>query len=207
MSACVSSVGSNSPLATTRFHSEVNKLHNDSAIWISMVGMGSNKCFAIKRSPSAIVVSNSSRIRPDTASGIFPTSSTRACHFWSQVWTHGSHCTVSRDKYTTPMRLTVAGDACSRSLHSNNIFICGRNFTRSPLARHSVMLSSSTVLRLSIHSVSTGPSNITHCRLSSSMFALSRMMVEARPSAHSAVSSLNSPYSSPMEMDFGFKMW
>ena len=91
------------------------------------------------------------------------------------------------------MRLTVAGEASVRSSHSKSMPICGRSLMRSPLARQSVMLSSSTVFMDSIQSVSTGPSKTTHWICSVSSTASSRIMVEASPSAHSAVSLLNSP--------------
>ena len=98
----------------------------------------------------------------------------------------------------------MAGDATSKSCTSNSMRICTLSLMRSEFARHSVMLSSSTVFMFSIHSASIGPSNTVHMRSSVSVATLRRMMVDARPSVHSCVSSLNSPYSSPMEMHFGF---
>eukprot|EP00425_Heterocapsa_triquetra_P029906 CAMPEP_0195122840 /NCGR_PEP_ID=MMETSP0448-20130528/127388_1 /TAXON_ID=66468 /ORGANISM="Heterocapsa triquestra, Strain CCMP 448" /LENGTH=47 /DNA_ID= /DNA_START= /DNA_END= /DNA_ORIENTATION= len=44
-----------------------------------------------------------------------------------------------------PQRLTVAGEATLRSSTSNIMVMVGGNLMRSPLARHSILLSSSTV--------------------------------------------------------------
>jgi hypothetical protein len=55
---------------------------------------------------------------------------------------------------------TVAGDAYSKSSHSKIIFIKALKLIIYPLAKHSFLLSSNTVFILSIHKVSTGPSNI-----------------------------------------------
>lgn len=57
---------------------------------------------------------------------------------------------------------TVAGDAASKSIGSKTKFVVGASWMISPLMRHSFLLSSSTVLRFSIHIASTGPSNINH---------------------------------------------
>ena len=59
-------------------------------------------------------------------------------------------------------RLTVAGDATARSWTSKSMCMNGVNLIRSLLARHNILLSSSTVFMFSIHSASTGPSQITH---------------------------------------------
>ena len=94
---------------------------------------------------------------------------------------------------TTPMRETVAGDATAKSMTSKSIFISIFNLMRSPFARHRVMLSSSTVFMFSIHSASIGPSKTVHFRTGVSSLTARRMMVDARPSCHSWVRSLNSP--------------
>lgn len=63
------------------------------------------------------------------------------------------------DMYTMPMRDTVAGDALSRLSGSNKSLQLVAISMRSPLARVRVLLSSSTELRFSIHTASTGPSS------------------------------------------------
>ena len=78
---------------------------------------------------------------------------------------------------------------------------------RSELARHSVLLSSSTVFMFSIHTASTGPSKMIHFRFSLPSFrqpTQSLTSLGTMPSFHSLVCRLNSPYSSPAVMDFGF---
>mmetsp|Transcript_47104 Transcript_47104/g.145274 ORF Transcript_47104/g.145274 Transcript_47104/m.145274 type:complete len:232 (-) Transcript_47104:13-708(-) len=77
---------------------------------------------------------------------------------------------------------------------------------RSPLNRHSILLSSSTVFMFSIQMASTGPSKTIHCR---SGFTLDsdltlRAMPDSKPSVHSRVIGLMSPYSSPIVIDLGF---
>ena len=56
----------------------------------------------------------------------------------------------------------MAGLATARSMTSNRHFILSLSLMRSPLARHSVWLSSSTVFMDSIQIASTGPSKIVH---------------------------------------------
>lgn len=58
-------------------------------------------------------------------------------------------------------RLTVAGEATAKSCTSNTMCINGVNLILSLLARHNILLSSSTVFMFSIHRASTGPSQIT----------------------------------------------
>jgi hypothetical protein len=65
-------------------------------------------------------------------------------------------------KKTIPHRLTVAGEACERSSTSNIIVIIGVSLIIYPLVKQSFLLSSNTVFIFSIHTASTGPSNITH---------------------------------------------
>lgn len=59
-------------------------------------------------------------------------------------------------------KLTVAGEATSRSIGSNIRLVVGANWMISPLIRHSFLLSSKTVFIFSIQMASTGPSNISH---------------------------------------------
>lgn len=60
-----------------------------------------------------------------------------------------------------PIRLTVAGDALSTLSGSNTSLLFWAIEIRSPLASVNVLLSSSTELRFSIHTASTGPSVIS----------------------------------------------
>ena len=60
--------------------------------------------------------------------------------------------------YTIPLRDTVAGEALSMLCGSNTTLHCGDIGMRSPLAKVSVLLSSNTLFRFSIHMASTGPS-------------------------------------------------
>lgn len=108
-----------------------------------------------------------------------------------------------------PQRETVAGEATARSCTSKSMCIFAFSLMRSPLARQSVMLSSSTVFMFSIQSASTGPSKTTHWYSSFSVVRPTavRIIVEAMPSVHSCVSALNSPYSSPMVMHLGLKTY
>lgn len=66
--------------------------------------------------------------------------------------------------YTMPLRDTVAGEALSMLWGSKMILHCGDIGIRSPLARVSVLLSSSTLLRFSIQMASTGPSKTIQIR-------------------------------------------
>lgn len=63
---------------------------------------------------------------------------------------------------TIPIRDTVAGEALSMLCTSNTSLQDGDMVMRSPLARVSVLLSSRTELRFSIHMASTGPSSTIH---------------------------------------------
>mmetsp|Transcript_2367 Transcript_2367/g.7841 ORF Transcript_2367/g.7841 Transcript_2367/m.7841 type:complete len:207 (-) Transcript_2367:5150-5770(-) len=127
----------------------------------------------------------------------------------SHDWTHGRQPRPSDGKYTIPQRETVAGEATARSCTSNNMCILALSLMRSPLARQSVMLSSSTVFMFSIQSASTGPSKTIHWYSSFCVVSVTalRIMVEAMPSVHSCVSELTSPYSSPIVMHFGLKTY
>lgn len=60
--------------------------------------------------------------------------------------------------YTIPLRDTVAGEALSMLCGSKTTLHWGDMGIRSPLASVSVLLSSSTLFRFSIHMASTGPS-------------------------------------------------
>mmetsp|Transcript_6914 Transcript_6914/g.16636 ORF Transcript_6914/g.16636 Transcript_6914/m.16636 type:complete len:228 (-) Transcript_6914:787-1470(-) len=107
-------------------------------------------------------------------------------------------------RYTTPMRLTVAGEATARSFTSKRHFISTLSLMRSPLARQRVMLSSSTVFMFSIQMASTGPLNIIHLRSDDWLDEAWRYMVDMMPSCHSRVFSSNWPYIWPIVIDLGF---
>ena len=62
---------------------------------------------------------------------------------------------------TIPTLDTVAGEALSTLWTSNKILHCGDITIRSPFANVSVLLSSSTEFKFSIHIASTGPSRIS----------------------------------------------
>lgn len=59
-------------------------------------------------------------------------------------------------------RLTVAGEATSKSIGSKIKFVVGASWMISPDIRQSFLLSSKTVFMFSIQTASTGPSNINH---------------------------------------------
>ena len=64
----------------------------------------------------------------------------------TQLWTKGRQPSSSGDTTTMPQRDTGAGDAAARSDTSNSMrMVAGLSLMRSPLGRHSVQLSSSTV--------------------------------------------------------------
>ena len=92
-----------------------------------------------------------------------------------------------------PARLTVAGLACLRSSTSNRMLTCAGMLMRSPLSSVSSLLSSSSVFMLSIHSVSTGPSNRIHFWSSPSSLHTVRMMRASTPSVHSCVPGSKQP--------------
>ena len=71
----------------------------------------------------------------------------------------GSQSMTELRMNTMPLRETVAGDALSMLCTSKMILQLGAMVILSPLARVSVLLSSSTELRFSIQMASTGPSN------------------------------------------------
>ena len=60
------------------------------------------------------------------------------------------------------MKLTVAGEATSKSMGSNMRLVVLASWMISPLIRHSFLLSSNTVFMFSIQIASTGPSKINH---------------------------------------------
>mmetsp|Transcript_2468 Transcript_2468/g.8764 ORF Transcript_2468/g.8764 Transcript_2468/m.8764 type:complete len:208 (-) Transcript_2468:612-1235(-) len=124
------------------------------------------------------------------------------------VWTNGRQPSSSGGTYTMPQRDTVAGDATARSCTSKSMrIVVGLSLMRSPLGRHSVQLSSSTVFMFSIQMASTGPSNTTHLRSSVVSATALRMSVLPRPSVHSLVRRLYSPYSSPILMHLGLNTY
>ena len=91
---------------------------------------------------------------------------------------------------------TTRASTTTQRARAHSLFICLLG----------TLLSSSTVFMFSIHSASTGPSNVTQFLLSVSSLTLSRTSVGTRPSVHSCVAWLTSPYSSPIVMLFGFSL-
>ena len=83
----------------------------------------------------------------------------------------------------------------------------GLSLMRSPLGKHSVQLSSSTVFMFSIQIASTGPSNTTHFLSGVVSATALRMSVLPSPSVHSLVIRLYSPYSSPILMHLGLNTY
>ena len=82
----------------------------------------------------------------------------------------------------------------------------------SPELRQSFLLSSSTVFMFSIQMASTGPSKTIHLLSPASARLLVvlrawRMSTEPMPSVHSCVCRSNSPYSWPIVIDFGLRMY
>ena len=75
------------------------------------------------------------------------------------------------------------------------------------LKNHFSIHSVFTVFMLSIHSVSTGPSKTSQWRSSDVSRIDWRISDDASPSVHSCVSRFISPYSSPIEMALGFRMY
>lgn len=129
-------------------------------------------------------------------------------NFYSiHVSKNGSQPSYSAVKYTIPQRETVAGEATARSITSKSIRIWGRSLIRWPLDKHSVMLSSRTVFMFSIQIASTGPSKTVHIFSSDCSCDAILMILEARPSVHSYETKSTSPYSSPIEIALGFKIF
>ncbi|RNA22879.1 hypothetical protein BpHYR1_019293 [Brachionus plicatilis] len=96
-----------------------------------------------------------------------------------------------------PHRLTVAGDACSKSLASNIMFCFELILIISPLMRHNFLLSSRTVFMFSIQMASTGPSNTIHLRFESLVECVRNIFANT-PSYHSVRSKNQSVCSSFM---------
>ena len=103
-----------------------------------------------------------------------------------------------------PLRDTVAGEALSMLWGSKTILQSGAMGMRSPLASVSVLLSSSTLLRFSIHRVSTGPSRTS--QMCSPFLALCerRHKVENMPSVQSLVATSSRPNICGAVMALGF---
>ena len=121
-----------------------------------------------------------------------------------QTWRKGSQPTFVASQKIIPTRLTVAGDASSRSSASNIMVMRSVILMISPDMRQSFLLSSSTVFMFSIQTASTGPSNMTHWRSLPVSMAQFRKMTASTPSDHSCVLSSKLPYSWPALMDLGF---
>mmetsp|Transcript_27978 Transcript_27978/g.68323 ORF Transcript_27978/g.68323 Transcript_27978/m.68323 type:complete len:218 (+) Transcript_27978:1496-2149(+) len=98
---------------------------------------------------------------------------------------------VEGSRYMIPTLETVAGEATAQSSTSKSIrSVLPLSLMRSPLGRHRVLLSSSTVFMFSIQMASMGPSNTINF-LSGVVSTLAlRMTVEPSPSVHSLVSRL-----------------
>ena len=124
----------------------------------------------------------------------------------ASVTTIGSYPNTLSSKYTIPHLLTVAGDATAKSNTSKIILIYVFNFIRSPLLKHNVIESSKTVFIFSIHNASTGPSNTTHFFSNVSYDAYPLIIFDAKPSVHYYVIISNYPYSSSIDIAFGFKI-
>mmetsp|Transcript_20190 Transcript_20190/g.46843 ORF Transcript_20190/g.46843 Transcript_20190/m.46843 type:complete len:278 (+) Transcript_20190:1568-2401(+) len=170
--------------------SESRSLVKDIVRWISSVTMCSLHSFRTNARESSVIWFRSPMMT--SADPSKRSSMTYSAHDFAT----DSHGRYTGSRYTIPQRETVAGDATARSLTSNIIDMVFGSLMRSPLLRHSVLLSSSTVFMLSIQIASTGPSQLIHF-LALSPFATelhaSRTMVEMMPSVHSFVSWLNSP--------------
>mmetsp|Transcript_60189 Transcript_60189/g.148008 ORF Transcript_60189/g.148008 Transcript_60189/m.148008 type:complete len:200 (-) Transcript_60189:261-860(-) len=110
--------------------------------------------------------------------------------FSLRVWSHererGVHPRMDPEMKMMPMRDTVAGEAFMRFSGSKTAFISGVIGMRSPLARVSSLLSSSTVLRFSIQMASTGPSSRIHDLLLRALVPL-RHSTAKMPSVQSPV--------------------
>lgn len=92
---------------------------------------------------------------------------------------------------TIPHLETVAGLASARSSTSNIIVIWGVSLIISPDIRHSFLLSSSTVLRFSIQTASTGPSSMIQLLC---LLKVDSLTVTAKiPSCQSLVTFSKSP--------------
>mmetsp|Transcript_2079 Transcript_2079/g.4903 ORF Transcript_2079/g.4903 Transcript_2079/m.4903 type:complete len:230 (+) Transcript_2079:6782-7471(+) len=122
----------------------------------------------------------------------------------SHAFSTGSQSRSLSETKMMPVRETVAGDALRRSSTSKSSFTLSVMGTRSPLARVSILLSSSTVLRFSIHSASTGPSHTIHM-MSLRLRSLNLAHMEAKmPSSHSPDILSVSPNISSARMALGF---
>mmetsp|Transcript_14093 Transcript_14093/g.33799 ORF Transcript_14093/g.33799 Transcript_14093/m.33799 type:complete len:260 (+) Transcript_14093:5797-6576(+) len=108
----------------------------------------------------------------------------------------GCHPMSSWLRYTTPPRLTVAGEQCSMWLISSSSRMVGVSGMRSLDASVSILLSSITVFMLSIHSASMSPSSTIHWCMYVLLLAKSRKFTLISPSFHSRVLGCRLPYSS-----------
>ena len=95
--------------------------------------------------------------------------------------------------YTIPLRETVAGEALSTLSGSKTILQSGAMVMRSPLARVSVLLSSSTLLRFSIQMASTGPSSTSQMWSPFFTLCVRLQRVENMPSVQSLVATSSLP--------------
>ena len=74
----------------------------------------------------------------------------------------GVHFSTEALMNTIPIRDIVAGDALSTLSGSKTNLVLDAIIIRSPFAKVSVLLSSSTEFKFSIHTASTGPSRTIH---------------------------------------------
>lgn len=126
---------------------------------------------------------------------------------WTKVLIKANHPSCLVYKNTIPHRLTVAGEAWDKSYTSNIIVIQLVSLIIYPLVKQSFLLSSKTVFIFSIHTASTGPSNMTHFlsyRSASSAHFL--MIMAATPSDQLFVLGSNLPYNWSEVIDLGLSL-
>jgi len=172
----------------------------------STAGMNSLPLRASQRRPSSTYVSKRCRMcLPASGESAGIAAGSVCC---THVCTNGRQPSSSSAMKTMPQRETVAGEATDRSCTSNSMrIVVGLSLMRSPLGRHSVQLSSSTVFMFSIQIASTGPSKTTHFLSGVVSVTAVRISVEPRPSDHSPDIRLYSPYSSPILMHLGLNVY
>ena len=119
----------------------------------------------------------------------------------------GNQPNLSWSKKIRPTLEIVAGVACVNSSASKTTFISLFKFIRKPLGKDNILVSSSKVLRDSIHKVSTGESNTSHftVRVFSSSyleFEISFKWKGSKPSWYCPSEPIR-PYNSSNSIDFG----
>eukprot|EP00835_Amoeboradix_gromovi_P001563 NODE_73_length_23464_cov_0.600171.p8 type:complete len:139 gc:universal NODE_73_length_23464_cov_0.600171:16478-16894(+) len=111
---------------------------------------------------------------------------------FSQDCNSESHVKVLCPTYIMPHLLTVAGLAFLKESTSNTSLAPGDMISLSPFANVSVLLSSRTLFKFSIHTASTGPSNIIQI-FSPFLFKVLRHIALNIPSVQSFVLESNLP--------------